>query len=83
MEAGIWEVHGHLWLQKKFQATGLRDPVSEQQSRKQTIRKKNLKKQQQKKKQSKEKIEIGFVISNVSVPIKESKVILPFLPFLF
>lgn len=42
-----------------------------------------LKKNNSKKKQSKEKIEIGFVISNVSVPIKESKVILDFLPFLF
>lgn len=80
MEVGIWEVHSCLWLQKKFQATGLRDPVSEQQSRKQTIKKKKKKQQ----KHSKEKkIEIGFVIANVSMPIKESKVILPSLPFLF
>lgn len=78
MEVGIWEVHSCLWLQKKFQATGLRDPVSEQQSRKQTIKKiKNSKNT------VKKKIEIGFVISNVSMPIKESKVILPSLPFLF
>lgn len=77
MEVGIWEVHSCLWLQKKFQATGLRDPVSEQQSRKQTIKKiKNSKNT------VKKKIEIGFVISNVSMPIKESKVILPSLPFL-
>lgn len=78
MEVGIWEVHSCVWLQKKFQATGLRDPVSEQQSRKQTIKKiKNSKNT------VKKKIEIGFVISNVSMPIKESKVILPSLPFLF
>lgn len=78
MEVGIWEVHSCVWLQKKFQATGLRDPVSEQQSRKQTIKKiKNSKNT------VKKKIEIGFVIFNVSMPIKESKVILPSLPFLF
>lgn len=49
MEVGIWEVHSCFWVQKKFQATGLRDPVLEQQSRKQTI-KKNQKQQKHSKK---------------------------------
>lgn len=55
MEVGIQEVHSCLWLQKKFQATGLRDPVSEQQSRKQTI-KKNKKQQKYSKEKNRDRI---------------------------